>query len=349
MDRKDKKIKAYLYPLTKRLTTGVYNPYLDKFMDSTGSYIHYVNRPHPSNSGILNLLGFLPGIDMVFLNWAEDIPEKKGGFVQYLFLLSLLKFRRLLGIKIVWTLHNKFSHSSKKLGMKKKLFKALLYGSDFILTHSREGIAFAESIYPGSSSKIFYYPHPVIPQDQHTPRPKTYDVLIWGTIAPYKGIDTFLAFLQEKDLLDRYRILITGKILSSEFQESIKIYERENIIIDNRFISNEKLGELIGQSRIVLFTYSAKSVLSSGVLADSISYYASVLGPNVGAFAEMGDLGIIKTYDSFEQLPEILESIRENENVPDHEKLEEFIRSHTWEHFGVAFADAMKRQGVKKS
>ena len=346
MTKDNNKIRAYLYPLTKRLTTGVYNPYIDKFMDSTGSDIHYVNRAHPSNSGIFNLLGFLPYIDKVFLNWAEDIPEKTGGIMQSLFLLFLLKFRRLLGIKVVWTMHNKFSHSSKKLVLKKRLFKALLNRSDFILTHSKEGLSFAESILPGSSSKFFYYPHPVVPRKRHTSRPKKYDVLIWGTIAPYKGIDSFLAYMKEKNLLDKYRILITGKILSSEFHESIKIYEREKIKIENRFISNEELGELIGQSRIVLFTYSGSSVLSSGVLADSISYHASVLGPNVGAFAEMGEMGIIKTYDHFDQLVEILERIRENGNIPDHVKLEEFIHSHTWDHFGEALTNAMKKKGL---
>ncbi len=346
MTRDNRKIRAYLYPVTSRLTTGVYNPYLDHFMDSTGYFINYLNRQQPSKSGILNIFRFLYRIDILFLNWAENIPDKKGGLIQSIFLLMLLRLKSVFGIKIIWTLHNKISHSPEKLFLKRKLFTALLKKSDFIITHSKEGILFAESLLPDSGRKIFCFPHPVVPKKNYNQKVKNYDILIWGTIAPYKGIDSFLAFLKKNDLLERYRILISGKILSPEFHEVIKKYERSNITIENRFISDKELGEFIGASRAVLFTYSRNSVLSSGALTDSLSYGASVIGPNIGAFSDMRELGIIQTYDDFDQLPDIMQNIGLSYNKNEDEKLQEFIRSHTWDRFSKALCNKMKQNNL---
>lgn len=343
---KNKRIKAYMYPVTKRLTTGVYNPYLDNFMNSTAPFVNYLNRQYPSNSGLFNVFRFIPFLNVLFLNWAEDLPDKKGGIIQSLFLLVLLRLRKILGIKVVWTLHNKISHSRKMIFLKKRLFLALLKRSDFIITHSSEGITFTESIIPSSKERLFYFPHPVIPKKIYNASLKEFDILVWGTIAPYKGIDRFLAYLEEKNLLEKYRILISGKILSSEFYGVIKKYERNNILIQNRFVSDDELRELIALSKAVLFTYSSNSVLSSGALIDSLSHRASVIGPNVGAFSDMGDLGIIKTYDSFDQLPEILEQIAKSAGVADHSRLDEFLESHTWDHFAKALLSSMKKSGI---
>ncbi len=41
---------------------------------------------------------------------------------------------------------------------------------------------------------IRYFPHPIIPVPQKQPSTKEIDVLIWGAITPYKGIDKFLEF-----------------------------------------------------------------------------------------------------------------------------------------------------------
>lgn len=339
------KIRAYIYPLTSRLITGVYNPYLDNFMDSTASFIKYINKNHPSSWGIFNLLRFITQIDALFLNWPENIPEKKGGIIQSFFLLILLRLKKMLKIRVVWTLHNKVSHSSDKLFFKTKLFYALLKRSDLIITHSKEGVIFAESIIPGSSAKLFYFPHPVVPKQNYSCNSKKYDILIWGTIAPYKGIDHFLAYFMDKGLHKKYRVLIVGKILPNDFYQIIKKYESPGIFIDNRYIANEELGELIALSHIVLFTYSSKSVLSSGALIDSISYKASVIGPNVGAFSELGNMGIIKTFDDFEELPDIIDKTIFAGSIADSEKLNNFIYSHTWEKFSLSLHNQMEKNG----
>ncbi len=335
---KGSKIRAYIYPVTNRLRTGVYNPYIDNFMNSTDEFVEFMNKEYPSDTGFLNIVKFISGVDVLFLNWIEDLPDKKGGLIQTVFFLFILKLKKIFRIKVIWTLHNKITHTSNNQRLKKFIFSALLKRSDMIITHSREGISFAETYMKSASSKVFYFPHPVVPKDNHQAKDKKYDILIWGTISPYKHVDSFLDYLRDNDLLDRYSIMIAGKITDSVLSKKIKQYERENITIQNRFISNEELTQLINISSVVLFTYSADTVLSSGALMDSIAHKCLVAGPGTGAFADLGEMGIIEIYNNFHELTEILEKTRNIDMKALSNKIEDFINSHTWIDFSKSLA-----------
>ncbi len=344
MQEEQAKKRAYLYPRTSRNKTSVHNPYVDNFIGSTRHFINYLNENNPSNVGIFNLCRFIFKIDLLILNWIEELPDKKGGLFQSVFFLILLKLIRLSRIKIVWTLHNKFSHSSQNLFFKRMLFFNLLKQSDIIITHSTEGINFAESLCPGVSSRIFYFPHPVVPVKtaERNTYEKKYDILIWGTLAPYKAIDNFLEFLSKGNELKRYRILIAGKAVYPEFIKELRKYENENIIIRDQYIESDELAVFFQQSRLVLFTYSGNSVLSSGALMDSISHGAIVFGPDVGAFSELGNAGVIKTYGDFEDLKVHLEQLDQLDSSDISEKIHDFVNTHTWPEFSKVFEKRLK-------
>jgi beta-1,4-mannosyltransferase len=339
------KYKGYIYPLSARsrkARTGIYNPYIDNFIQSVGNNIEFLNKNAPSTSGFIHFSKYIKKTDVLFLNWIEDLPDKKWGFIQTMFFLSILRMKRLLRIKIVWTLHNKISHSTSNLKLKRLIFNSLLKRSDLIITHAKEGVSFAESIIPGISSKVFYFPHPIIPFKQADENlQKKYDYLIWGTVTPYKGIDKFLQHLEINNKLDKYRIMIAGKVLSEEFYNTLSQYQSENIFIRNEFVDPETLTNLIRQSESVLFTHSGDSVLSSGVLIDSVAHHAHVVGPHVGAFKEMGEMGIIKTYSDFDDLMKIMDN-KNGSATKSNEKISEFIKQHSWAHFNSALKGKIK-------
>lgn len=340
----NKRKKAYLYPITARNGSSVYNPYLDNFLDSTKTHLVYLNEHSPSNIGILNLYRYLGEADLLIFNWIEDLPEKKGGIIQSVLFLMLLKLLRFSRHKIIWTLHNKFTHSSKHLYLKKRIFFNLLRRSDIIITHSEEGIRFAESLHPGAASRMFYFPHPIVPikRAPGNDTRKKYDILIWGTLAPYKAIDTFLESLALHNALNRFRILIAGRASSPEFFSKIHKYENQNIQIKNQYIDNEELASMIKQSRVVLFTYSGDTVLSSGALIDSVAYGARVIGPNAGAFAEMGKEGVIRTYENFEELLTMLGQLDPTDDPGFQDRLRDYISAHTWPEFSKALGERLK-------
>lgn len=338
------KFKAYIYPRTKRGKNTTNNPYLKNLIGSIREDIVFLNESKPTTKGIFNLIHYISKIDYLFLNWIEDLPDKKWGLFQTVFFYFVLLSKRLLGIKVIWTIHNKISHFPGNLRIKKFLFRQLLRRSDVIITHAEEGVRFAEKLYPGVSRKILYFPHPIVPLN--FPRvypPKKYDVLIWGSLSPYKGIHDFLEFLHLKGVSEQFRIMIVGKTVSESFYHQLKQYTNTHITIRNEFVSKDELASLIFESKVVLFTYSGESVLSSGALIDSIAHYANIMGPDVGAFQEMGKLGIISTYNDFSELIHLLKNLNEQTEKLKQDRVREFIHNHTWEKFGQAFMQKIRK------
>jgi beta-1,4-mannosyltransferase len=328
------KKRIYLYPISSEdKIKGIYNPYMDDLKKALSEHFKVVNSNKPTNKGILDFLKYLTKIDYIFLNWIEKVPEYRFGFMQTVFLFFLIPVFKVFRIKIVWTMHNKLSHSGKHMNWIKAIFRLMLRSSDVILTHSNEGIAFGNEIYPGSAGRIAYFAHPV--KDRRTPAKgeKKFDVLIWGTISPYKGIDLFLEYIYNNQLQNKYRILIVGSA-SGEYASRLKNYENEYIKVRNEFISDSALKELIDTSHIVLFTYSKESILSSGALMDSLGYGAKVAGPHVGAFADLAGEGIIKTFSGFDELDHVIESSLNVSDLTDgNQKLEKFLKENSWEKF----------------
>ena len=327
--------KIYIYPNTSRdAALGLYNPYIDDLVKSFSNYYEFINKDNPSNSGVFDLLKYLTKTDYIFFNWIEKLPENKGGNMQTIFLFILFPILRLFNIKTIWTMHNKLSHSKDHLFLKKAIFRKMLRKADFIVTHSSEGIIYGESMVPGSGNKIHYFPHPVKDRRKKEQKKFLYDILIWGTISPYKGIDKFLDFLQTNNLQSKYKVLIVGKSISESYFESIIKYTNRNIEIRNKFIEDAMLQDLIMQSKIILFTYSKSSILSSGVLMDSIGYGANIIGPDVGAFSDLAYDSILSTFTDYDQLISVIDKqLNKYDFEKSNEKINNFLSSNTWDKY----------------
>jgi glycosyltransferase involved in cell wall biosynthesis len=326
--------KAYLYPISGRnQNLGLYNPYIDDFINSLSEEIKFLNQDHPSKIGFFNVIQYLFKIDFLFLNWIEDVPDLKGGKLQIILLRLIVLFKKILGIKIVWTMHNKLSHTKDNFKLKRKVFLFLLKRADYILTHSSAGIRFSKEMLPGLNRKIHYLPHPVKDRRLKVSKKKTQDILIWGTISPYKGIDKFLEFLHNQNLENKYKIFIVGKITSREYATTLEKFTSKNIEIKNSFIEDELLKEYISQSHIVLFTYSQDSILSSGVLMDSLGFGASIIGPEVGAFEDLEQLGIVQTFKKFDEIPSILDNQIKGGESENKTALDQFLIENSWNRF----------------
>lgn len=336
--------KSYIYPNSSRNSNlSFYNPYIDDLIQSFGKFNIFINYNKPSKNGVFDIFKYIGRIDYIFFNWIEKIPDNKGGGFQTLFLLFLLPILKLYRIKVVWTMHNKLSHSLEHVYWKRFIFRKMLKYSDVILTHSNEGVLYGEETLKNSKNKIHYFPHPVKNRRLTTKLIKKYDLLIWGTISPYKGIDKFLEYIHQNELDKKYRILIVGKIPDKNYEEKLENYKSEKIIINNQFIEDTLLQELISQSKIVLFTYSQSSILSSGVLMDSLGYGANIVGPYVGAFADLAEEGIINTYSDFTDMFRIIhEQLIDAGKKVAPNKIELFLQNNSWDKFAENVSNLLK-------
>ncbi len=331
----------YLYPITGRRNETVTNPYMYRLADVLSKDFEILNLEAPSTTGIIDLLKYLRRVKIIYLNWIEDLPEKHMGVIQTIFFIPLAILLKIFGKRLIWTLHNKRSHSKKYPHLKQLLFNFMRRQSDLVVTHASEGL----DCIPNNKRKA-YFPHPVYNSTLKTGTEKQYDLIIWGSITRYKGVDSFIQFMEKEDRLNQMDILIAGKISHSDIENYLikmsKEYTRLTVI--NRFIENEELDAFIARSKIILFTYHAKSILSSGALMDSLNYKSWIIGPRVGGFLDLQKEGIIQTYNTFEDLPALIDMLlrKELENDSSLEKRISFMEKHSWDAYGAWLNNEIK-------
>jgi len=132
---------------------------------------------------------------------------------------------------------------------------------------------------------------------------------------------------------NEFKILIAGKVVEEDYLKDILKYTNEVIKLENKFLSFEELSVLIPSSSIVIFPYQKDSILSSGVLMDTLANRGVVLGPNTAAFADLKEEGIIETYADFEDMIVKNRSVISGEASINNNKLEAFIKDNSWEQF----------------
>jgi len=327
----------YVYPITGRFNQGLYNPYVDDLITALSPALTCVNKDYPSRIGIFNMLKFWRKTEVFFLNWIEDLPDKKGGIWQMIFFLLLIPAIKLSGKRLVWTVHNKQSHDGRRQGVKAWFIRRLMNTCDLMPTHSREGSTYvARQAGKDNAQRVFYFPHPI--KRRKLPslkgKPPRYDILIWGTMSPYKGIDRFLSYLYERDLANAFCIRVVGKIPDASYKKMLMSFANERICIEDRFISDEALDQAMADTACVLFTYHPEYILSSGVLADSIGAGKRVLGPAAGAFFDLQELGMLDTYHDFDECVEKLHRYKVEAHDMSHGDVAYFTKAYSWQAYG---------------
>jgi len=339
---RNRKFNAYIYPNTiQRENRELYNPYIHDMIGALETDFIFLNKDDRTNKGVLNLLKYLFRTRYYFLNWIEDLPDKKFGRIQSLIFILFVLLCRITGKKIVWTVHNRRSHQKAREKWKAMLFRFLAQQADYLLTHASRGIDYINELSEGASKKTFYFPHPIKPIENQVfiANVTGPDILIWGTIAEYKAVDRFLDYLYKNSFENRYKIRIIGKITTGTYATKILSYQNKNIQIEDRFADKDELAILVRNARIVLFTYEDEYVLSSGALMDTLAMYGNIIGPGTGAFHDLETAGIIKTFSGYAHLLELIDKEMTESRASHNPFIDQFISDHTWQKYAEACTD----------
>lgn len=323
--------KVFLYPKADKMM-GSPNPYITNFINSL-STDHKVVNESAKNRGVFNLFRYLLEADIFIFNWIENLPEKRFGQVQIVLFCIFIGFAKLLRKKLIWILHNKYSHHKKKDRWIDFMYSFMMKNADKIITHSDSGLDFVKSNFPKSLDKVEVIPHPVTSMFNLEPvSEKPYDFIIWGTIFPYKGIDRFLRFLKESPTNFHYKILLVGKCFDEKYKAIIEDLLTPNIDFHDQVFDHEKIAEFSNQSKFTLFTYKSDSVISSGSLIDAIRMGSTIIGPNYGSFKDLNHYGFMNTYDSYEDIFRIHREY-EQDLVREKEERIKFYEENNWKVF----------------
>ena len=308
------------------------NPYIDDFVTALSHSEVVTSINPPSKNPLLRILPFNEWGDITFFNWFENIPNYKYGLLQACAAIVYVGALRLCGRKVVNVLHNKQVHSSRYPKLSKWLMGYVIRLSNIIITHSNEGIDYLREKYPRSVSKAHYLNHPTKNRLLKTGSSKIYDFLIWGNIQRYKGVLDFLSYIHSQEEFNP-SVVIVGKCSDPLLKEEIIRLCNDKITFQPESITFEDLSHLINETRFVLIPYNPESVLSSGILMDSLSYGAKVIGPDVGSFKDYSTNKAlcVYTFKEFSDLPHIYqEHLAEKVNMQD---FEQFLDENSWDNF----------------
>lgn len=343
-------MNIYMFPISDGNKSASKNPYIDNLINTIeNNHCIVVNKEKINKFGVLEVLLYVHKVDVYYLNWIENLPDRRFGWIQAIVFFIIFLILKLFRKKIIWMMHNKLSHSKKGLFLKILTNYLLVNYADVVLTHSREGVRFGNTLMnKGRNIEFMHHPIEIVNQHSSKNKKKNIDILIWGSISPYKGIDVFLEYLQKNNLSRKYNIHIIGKITNSQLEEKLKSFTSENIIIQNDFVSIEKLEDLFSNAKLVLFTYAGYSTLASGALMNTLKYGNIVLGPDVGSFRDLKEEGIIETFTNYDNLHKHLDNILLHNEV-NNDNLVDFIERNSWIKFGNWLCNIISRKNNEYS
>lgn len=139
---------------------------------------------------------------------------------------------------------------------------------------------------------IFVSPHGVWsaagePDDiDPTARLELKQLLVFGVLSPYKGIEILLKALP---LLPEFRVVIAGATddpaYSARLREIAAGFPPDRVRIEERFIAESEIPGLFAESTLVVLPYT-RFTSQSGVLHDAVAYGVPVVGSDLGAMGE---------------------------------------------------------------
>lgn len=325
-------MRAIVYPNILTNSCKGENPYIRDFIENLELQgVQVVNAPH-KNPLVSLFLKRNMSMDVCFFHWIENVPLYKYGYLQFVLALLYILFLKLRKKKIVWFLHNKEPHEKTPLSLGILLMKIMVYSSDLIITHANEGVKLINDYYPYYVKKVHFLDHPTKDRLSNFCKKDNplYDLLIWGTISKYKGVAEFVQYLTKKQ--SHLKVQIIGRCDSAEYFSQLLSSKNDNIQIENRVLTFEQLAICITNVRFVLIPYIPGSLLSSGVLMDSLSFGAKIIGPNVGSFIDYSQNSQLKVF-VFRHYDDIENIVHRYSDPIDISAYSQFLREHSWSFF----------------
>ncbi|RYY85594.1 MAG: hypothetical protein EOO15_16605 [Chitinophagaceae bacterium] len=319
------KLRLYLYPYTNFGRYEGANSYIDRLKETLDIPFRVINER--TDRGMVHLLRSLPRTDIVYFNWIEDLADKRYGYLQILLLAVILVYCRIAGKQVVWFVHNNTSHSRTHWAGKRFTAWMMRRFANTVLAHAEEARATAQR-------HVAVFDHPVAdfsPVPDLAPR---WDLLLWGSVSPYKGVLEFVRLHAARPELRELRVLVAGRFSSAELFEAVRAAAHPNVSIRNEIIPDADLFQLVAQSRYVLFSYVSPSVLASAALSQTVAYGKTIIGPDRGAFRSLARQGLVHTFRDEDDLCALLMRLRSEPPV-DPDALRSYAERHTWAHFGA--------------
>ena len=192
---------------------------------------------------------------------------------------------RAAGVSVSMIVHNAFDHEES--AWKSRLSLWQLSKADRFVTHNEDLASALRSRFPHTPCAVF--PHPVfddLPEPEgHLPREAELELLFFGLVRPYKGLDIALQAVSRLGSRD-VRLTIAGEFWG-ELDQTKALIERLGIAnrVDLRpgYATDSEAAELFARADALVLPY--RSVTGSGVVPTACHYRRPVVASDLPGLA----------------------------------------------------------------
>lgn len=213
-------------------------------------------------------------------------------FICELFLLKLL------GIKIIWTVHNISDHEGKFRSLELSFKKFLVALCDRLIVHCPSAKSEVMKVYHKRASSIAvishgnyigWYKNVITVQEARNELKlgaKDTVFLNFGFIRPYKGVPELISAFKNLNN-PQVKLLIAGKPYNDEIASHILDSCKDNENIKNilEFIPDEDIQLYMNAADVIVFPF--KDILTSGSVILAMSFGKPVIAPQAGCISDI--------------------------------------------------------------
>lgn len=255
-----------------------------------------------SFSDILKKPRLITSIKLANFNWFDNISSRNHVIAFFSFLLRFftIEILRIMGIKIIYTVHNKIPHDKKYLKLNALFMRYLLKRSDRIVIMCTETKNLIQKYLSENEMgvKIRFIPLPTytgiykekLLHIKELPNNHKMHILFLGMVRKYKNIELILRLARDLSNMD-IEFVIAGNAMEDyykhEIQEKVKNLHSVTLIL--RFIKDDELYSFYKWSDVAIIPLSTESSLNSGSALLAFSMERTAIVPQIGTIKDMQD------------------------------------------------------------
>lgn len=287
------------------------NPYqilLYSNFDKKYFKIEYITGKTRSRS--LNLIWFpielllkrFQGNKIFHLHWTYGFVISFPGFLSKylstLYLISITIFIKLLGYKLIWTIHNTVPHNEEFIN-DQWTYRFLSNLSDRKIVHSSQTIHEMRQlkynilntevipignyigVYPKAEAKLRVRQKMDLPRD-------AFVLLFFGNILPYKGVEDLI---REITVINKANVflVISGRCKDLNLLNKLELLSNtyKNVKLFNNYIKNSEVSNFFEACDVVVFPFKKITTSSTAILA--FSQKRSIIAPRIGDLKNLSE------------------------------------------------------------
>lgn len=253
-------------------------------------------------------------------------------------------------IPVIFQCHNVIEHESApwRVFLARLAFKR----ADRFLLHTRQDEKNLRQLLP--DARICRHPLPLFlqfpPPQKQLPRRAALELLFFGLVRPYKGVDLLIDALHLARLPSDFHLTIAGEFWQDKEELLQRIAEyslRDRVEIIDRYLSEQETADIFARADLVVLPY--RSATGSGVAPLAYHYGKPVLVTPVGGLPEVvidGESGFITKEPTAKGIAQCLES--HFADVQDRPRMEAGVKKIkeilSWEKFILALLSLVEKE-----